>query len=287
MALAVSEVQLIGPAAVSIASVDMGHTDEEGAKVALTNEIVEAMAGKYGQTPVKKWLNGQRVEVEFNLIQTNFTNLASVLPGATKVTSGADSKLTFGKNAGTPLTGVALKLTSHITAQTPAYDFTIAQAVPIGDFELVYSGEGFNKWACKFEGLIDEGGGADGSWLATFGDTSISADAVAPTATVVPADDAAAVAVGTAVVWTVSENLNGNTVDAFSVYLLEDAETAGAGAKVAGTVVLVNNGASTTITFTPDSDLTAATPFVAVLTDAIEDLAGNSIVMMITNFTTA
>jgi len=282
-----SKIELFGAAAVSIGGVDVGHTDETGVKLALTNTIVEALAGKYGQSPVAVFLNGQRAEMEFVLIQTEFANLERVLPGASKVTDGGDSKLTFGKAAGGKLTGVQLIFTPVLSGQSPKYNLTVPVAVPIGDFELVYSGESHNKWMCKFLVLINEAGGAEGSYLFTFGDASITGDAVAPTATVVPADDAAAVAVGAAVVWTCSENLDGNTVDIDSVILLEDPLGAGGGSKVAGTVVLVNGGAATTITLTPASNLSAATDYAAMLNSSIKDLNGNPFVAMVTNFTTA
>jgi len=287
MALDLTESELYGPVAVAIGGADVGHTDEEGVKVTRAVTIVEAMTGKHGQTPVKKWMNGERVTIEFNLLQTNFANIELAWPGATKVTDGGFSKITFGKIAGSPIVPTTLKLTSHIAAMTAGRDFTFAQAVPIGDFEIVYSGEAHNKIQCKFEALVDEAGGADGSYVGTFGDVTIAADAVVPTVTaVLPLDDAAGVAIGSAVAWTMSENLNLNTVNAFSVYLMEDAEGAGLGDKVAGVVTAVNAGAGTTITFTPDADMTPGANHTAILTDAIEDLAGNHLVMYISNFAT-
>ena len=282
-----SKIELFGAAAVSIGGVDVGHTDETGVKLALTNTIVEAISGKYGQSPVAAFLNGQRGEIEFVLIQTEFDNLERVLPGATKVTDAGNSKLTFGKAAGGKLTGVELIFTPVLSGQSPKYNLTVPVAVPIGDFELVYSGESHNKWTCKFLVLINEAGGVEGNYMFTFGDASITGDAVAPTATVVPADDATGIAIGTTVVWTCSENLDGNTVDLDSVLLIEDPLGAGGGTKVAGGVVLVNAGASTTITLTPDSNLAASTDYAAMLNSSIKDLNGNPFVPMITNFQTA
>jgi hypothetical protein len=292
MPQSITNVDLIGAAVVTIGGVDVGHTDENGAKLTLANTLVEAMVGRYGAgVPVRKWLNGQRATVEFVLVQTgsNWSQLAAALPGANYVTDGATKhKLTFGTIAGTEITPVTFKLTSHIAANTPGFDLTAARAVPIGDFEILWSGGGKQAWTCQFEILIDEAGGADGSYLFDFGDTTATADAVAPTVSgVVPADAGPGIAVDTNVTWTLSENLDGNTVNNESVYLIEDPVGAGVGTFVAGTVTLTNSGAGTTIVFNPTANLTGGTQFLAVLTNDITDLAGNALAAgYITSFTT-
>jgi len=291
--LDISKIELFGPVAITVNGVNCGHTDEEGVKCPLTTQIVEAMAGKYGSNaPVGVWLNGQRLEIEFNLIQTDLEaasagGLEECLPGATLVSSAGKEKLTFGKIAGTKLTPVTMVLSSHVTAQTPKFDLS-CYAVPIGDFELTYTAEGHNKWACKFLATINEAGGAAGSYLATFGDATATADVVAPTVSaVLPVDGAAAQPVDVNVVWTMSEDLNLNTVDEFSVFLFEDAEGAGLGVQIAGAVTAVNAGAATAITFNPTAALTGGTTYVAVLTSAIKDLAGNALATAyISNFDT-
>ena len=286
MGFDIQQIQLFGAAQINVSGVNIGHVDEEGVKAPLTNTIIEALAGKFGQSPVRKWLNGQRLMVEFNLIQTEFVNLENILPGATRVSDGGNDKLTFGQIGGTEIPGVPLILTPVIPGQTPLFNLTLANAAPIGDFDLLYSGGAYQKWACKFEGLIDEAGGAQGNFLAQFGDASITQDVVAPTvSSVVPADSAAGVAVGTTVVWTLSEDLDLNTVNGDSVHLIED--PTGAASEVAGTVVGVNAGAGTTITFTPAGDLSAATKFLAMLEGSIKDKAGNNLAFFASDFDTA
>lgn len=289
MGLDISKVIPLAASNITIGGTNVGHTDEEGAKVTLTGTIIEAMTGQHGQVGVRKWLNGQRVTVEFNIIQTkdNWAVLEKMLVGGTKVTDGSDNKITFGLNAGTEISSAELILKPIASADTPMYDFTMHKAVKMGEPEIVFSGANYQKWACKFEALIDEAGGSDGNWLCSFGKDATTGDAVAPTATVVPVDDAGAVAVGTAVVYTCSEDLDGNTVNTNTVYLLEDAEAAGDGSVVAASVVLVNAGASTTITLTPDSNLTGTTEFTALLTAQVKDKNGNAFTAKVTNFETA
>lgn len=286
MAETISEIQLFGAASVSIGGSNVGHTDEAGVKLALANNIVEALAGKYGQSPVKKWLNGQRAEIEFTLVQTNLADLEKVLPGATRVSGSGKEKLTFGKISGTPLTAVQLIFTSVQAAQTPKYDLTVPSAVPVGDFELTYSGEAHNKWTCKFEVLINEAGGSDGNYMFSFGDASATADTTPPTVSqVVPNDNASGVSVSTDVTWTISEDLDGNTVNNNSVKLIKD-PLAG-GTDVPGTVTLTNAGASTQIKFDPTSNLDAATQYYAVLLPTIKDKNGNALAFYDSDFQTA
>jgi hypothetical protein len=206
--LDVVQVQLYGPVAVNIGGVDVGHTDEKGVNLAVKGQWVEAFAGKYGKgAPVQKWLNGQGAEADFNLIQSVKGDLASVLPGASLVTDiGGNQKLTFGRGAGYKMPGVPVILTPYASGMSPAFNLTMKRAVPIGDFNVVYSGDTFDLWAIKMQGLIDEATGAEGSFLFRFGDDTISADLVAPViSAVVPADNAAGVSVGAYVEWTVTK----------------------------------------------------------------------------------
>lgn len=281
-----TKIVMMGPCNVVVAGVNVGHTGASGAKVAGSTTFVEAMVGQYGQSVVDVFENGQRFEVEFSLAQTEFATLAACLPGATQFVDGADRKLGFGKTAGQKVTAVTFKLTALNAANTPLYDFT-AMAVPIGDFEIPYSGEATNEWTCKFLCVVDETA-AEGRWLAEVGDVSITADVAAPTmSAILPLDDEAAASRATTIVATFSENLDPTTVHADSFFVLEDPLGAGETVKVAGAApVLVNNGASTTITFTPGSTLSALTAFAVVITGAIKDLAGNAFVQRQTNFTT-
>jgi len=288
MAQDVDAVKLMGPCKVTIGGVDVGHVGEEGVTASIAGTVVEAKVAKYGDLPVGAWMNGQRVEVEFMLTQTDKDAMALALPLATKVVDGGDTKLTFGRIAGTRITAAELKLTPEKPGNTPDNDLTMPKAVPIGDFQAVYVGSDFTKWSCKFLVLANEATGADGSYGFTFGDTTISADAVAPTCgSTVPVDDATAISVDTTVVFNMSEELDPSTVNVDSVLLLEDPAGAGGGVVREGTVVLTNAGASTYITFTPATSLSAATLYSAVLTKAIKDKAGNAHGGTVNNFTTA
>lgn len=107
-------------------------------------------------------------------------------------------------------------------------------------------------------------------------------DTTAPTVTVVPAANATAIAVGSPVTWTFSEAIRAEGVNAANFAVIVDAT----GANVAGALSI--NAAKTIVTFIPAANLTAATPYRAIVTVGVKDIAGNALAApSITKFTTA
>lgn len=280
-----SQIQLFGAVAIVVDGVNVGHTDENGVKTTIPQNVITAKTGKFGQTPVKGWLNGREITVEFVLDQTDMIALAKVLPGAKRVSEAGKEKLTFGQISGKEIPAVTMTLKSFITAQTPTYDLTFPRVIPVGDFEIVNSGEDFNKWTCKFMVLANEAGGSDGDFEFSFGDDSATADVTSPFVSgVVPTDGASGIAVGDSVVATLSEDMNGNLVNLKNVKLIKD--LGGSEVEVVGVVTLVNAGASTTITFNPTGDLDASTTYTFMLQN-LEDQNGLALPFFDSDFTTA
>lgn len=87
--------------------------------------------------------------------------------------------------------------------------------------------------------------------------------------TVTPADAAAAVPVGSSVVWTFSEALALSTVHTGNFMLAKD------GNGVSGSLTI--NASRTQVTFTPAANLTATTDYTAVVTTGVTDAAGNAL----------
>jgi len=118
------------------------------------------------------------------------------------------------------------------------------------------------------------------NWFTTVG--TGPADTTPPTiSSVVPANNATAVAVSTAITWTFSEALLPITVNA-SNFLV----TKNDGTSVAGTVSL--DGTQKIVTFTPSANLGATSTFLAIATTNVADVAGNKLAAQsITKFTTA
>lgn len=110
----------------------------------------------------------------------------------------------------------------------------------------------------------------------------IVSDTAAPTVTVTPLDAAAAVAVGTNIVWTFSEAIQPASVNPANFFLTKASD----GSLVPGSLTL--NAAGTVVTLDPTTNMTAATAYIAVATQNVKDMNGNALAAnSITNFTTA
>lgn len=293
MSLDVSEVKLYGPADVRIGGVTMGHTTMEGIKVKRTPKIAEAKVAKFGDTPVGKWQDGEKITVEFTLAQSDFSLLVQALPGATLVTdsSSGNQKLTFGKIAGSSLSPIALTLIPFVAANTPYFDITIPQAVSIGEFEVNYVGEKFNGFKCIFEGLIDEGS-TDGAYLWTLGDAAASANAVAPTFTVAPTDHQT-LAAPASIVWTFSKNMDalsikdGSDGQPATVLVFEINSSVGTTSlQKAGVATLINAGTGTTLTFVPTVAFAGSKTYGWILQD-LKAQDGNALPFNVGDFVTS
>lgn len=105
-----------------------------------------------------------------------------------------------------------------------------------------------------------------------------SADSTPPSVdTVVPADEATGIAVGSTVVWTFDTPVSIGGAS----FVLQNTTSF---ASIAGAVTI--NADKTEVTFTPDSDLTPATEYVATVS-GVKDYAGNVMAPYATTFTTA
>jgi phi13 family phage major tail protein len=107
-------------------------------------------------------------------------------------------------------------------------------------------------------------------------------DTTAPTVTLTsPLDAAIDVAIDTNIEWTMSEDLTASTVSTRSVLLIKASD----GSVIAGAVSY--SAATDKITFNPDANLANSTAYIAILTTAITDLAGNHLAAPnVINFTT-
>lgn len=264
----IAEVYPLGPCQVLFNSNDLGHTDESGAKLTLKLTAVEMMVAKYGKAAVGVAMNGQSAEVEFTLSQTDMTILSSAIPGATIVTNGSNlSKLAFGQYAATLLTPQLLVLKPFVTpAGAPTANWTML-AVPVGDFTPTYEGAKWTGYKCKFMGIINEAGAANGFLMGQFGDSTITADTGEVTVSSVVPTNAGSSITGNTIVWTFNKPLQGNTINSTSVNVLEDSSSVYT--VVTGTLALVNNGSSTTLTFTAGTNWTASKTYIALLSPSI------------------
>lgn len=107
-------------------------------------------------------------------------------------------------------------------------------------------------------------------------------DTTPPTITAVtPADSATAVAVGSTVEWTFSEDIQQRDITAGNFNV-----TDATGAEVAGTLSYALG--TYTVEFTPDADLTTATTYLTFVSGEVRDMSGNKLgANSRTSFTTA
>lgn len=109
-----------------------------------------------------------------------------------------------------------------------------------------------------------------------------NADTTAPTVTVVPANNATAVAVAADVVWTFSKAIRSSDVHSGN-FIVQKADGSGV---VAGTLTL--DVTEKIVTFDPATNLTAATLYLATVTTGVHDMSGNALAATsTTKFTTA
>jgi phi13 family phage major tail protein len=109
-----------------------------------------------------------------------------------------------------------------------------------------------------------------------------SNDTTPPTlSSVVPADAAAGVAVGSTVVWTFNEALALSTINSNNFMVMEEVS----GTKVPGALTV--NAGRTIVTFTPTGNMDAATLHIAIVGSGVKDLSGNAYAGSVSTFTTA
>jgi hypothetical protein len=267
----------LGPSILTFGSTVLGHTDKNGVKVKIMPSIVEGVVGEAGMA-VNAWLEKMPVEIDVILEQTDPIILAAAFPLFNKVTStGGLSKLTGGDVSGKQITPAQLVIAPQIAANTPGYNFTVFKAYAAGAAEIDYVGSKSQGWAVKLKSLYDPTLG-DGARVWAFGDTTITGDSVAPTATIAPTAGQT-LAAPASIIWTFSENLDGRSVNAQNIKVIQWSGAAGTSTPTvltpqAGSPVLANAGAATTVTWTPSSAF-ASGKIHTVVADGLMDQNGN------------
>ena len=271
--------------------VDLGDTDEAGAKLSVKTSVIEAKVARFGDTPVAGWINGQIAEIDVTLTQTQYTILGQIIPGATiNTSSGGLSNMTLGVAAGTKLSAFSLKMKPLLSGLSPLYDVTAVNVITVGAFEVTLSGKKEQVWKVKLAVLVNQNA-LNGANLLTIGDTTITQAAAVTVTSTTPANKATGVADNGTVVWAFSGNINSNSVSTTgnqpTVGVFEDPGQSSSitGNKVAGTAVVSGTGASTIITFTPTSSFGATVKYYAYLS-GIVDAYGNVLPLQTIEFTT-
>lgn len=120
----------------------------------------------------------------------------------------------------------------------------------------------------------------DDTWFDAV--TVPGADITPPTVITTPLDAATSVAVTANMIWTFDEAIASACMTAANFFIMKAAD----GTLVAGALTI--DGTGKIVTLDPTASLTAATPYIAICTTNVTDLAGNHLAnTSITNFTTA
>lgn len=270
---------LPGAAIILLDGVDIGSYIPEGLVAKMKTKNTEALDVIYGDLlPADAWQESQGMDISAKCQYLDFTKLSKMIPGLTLV-SGTTYKVTMGKTAGAKITGMSLSVTPRNAALTGIATLTVGRVyISSTEQDFVYGSGKQQFWPVTFKAMADTAAGSDGSWIGSWGDPAASADLVAPTCSaVLPVDGASGVAKAGPIVWTMSKDLNKDTVTAAGVIVAMIDPTGTVCTDVPGSVAVVNAGAATTITFTPTSPMTGSNLHVAMLLPTIKDTKGNAL----------
>lgn len=137
----------IGAGALSVDSVDVGLTTEEGMVVSYEPDVHLHMSGKYGNTPVKASLIGMNLTLEVWIAEHVLDNINRAFAGAVK----SGERVKFGGVAGREIVGKELVLTPF--DGTPSWTFR--NAVPISSVDTNYKVNDERIVHVTFRGMVD------------------------------------------------------------------------------------------------------------------------------------
>jgi hypothetical protein len=138
----------IGAGELSVNSIDVGHTTEEGIVVMLEPNVHLHRSGKWGMTPVKASIIGYEVTVQITMAETTLANLKKAIAGST--TGG--NNVQIGGLAGREVNGSEITLTPF----DGTHSWTFRNAVPTSPVEVLYQVENERVYQVTFTALVDE-----------------------------------------------------------------------------------------------------------------------------------
>ena len=270
-----------------IVFVNYGEVDEKqlaptrgGGTFTVTKNIREIeYDGRKGKTKGMQVVDEINAMLSIQLLDTSMENLALAMPWATY----SDGKLSAkSSNLGVIQDSAYLSnITMFAKVVGGGYKkITLYEAMTENDFSLAA--------APKAEGVVTLE--VHAHWDAKNDDTdlydiedvgAISADTTGPTVTATDPDDAETdVEASTSLVATFSEDIRQGDIKADNFTLIKASD----GTEVTGT--LTYSSATKTVTFKPQSNLTASTDYIWIITN-VRDLAGNKMAKKVVNFKTA
>jgi hypothetical protein len=138
----------IGSGDLLVNDVSIGATTQEGVVVTYEPDVHLHLSGKYGSTPVKASLIGQKLTIKIVMEEVTADNMEIALAGSVS----ADDKVKFGGVAGREITGVELKLVPFDGTES----WVFRNAVPTSPVEVAYQPNNERVYSVTFTALVDE-----------------------------------------------------------------------------------------------------------------------------------
>lgn len=137
----------IGAGSLTIDSQDIGATTEEGMVVHYEPDVHFHLSGKYGTTPVKASLIGQKLTIEVWIAEHTLANIGEAYAGVSQV----GSKIQFGGISGREIVGKELTLTPFDGTE----EWTFTNAVPMEAVDANYKVNDERVIHVTFQALVD------------------------------------------------------------------------------------------------------------------------------------
>lgn len=159
----------VGVCDITFNSVNLGHT-KGGVEVSYEPEYHEVAVDLYGNTPVEKYLMGERLTAVVPLAEYTIANLQVAIPQS--VSAGGGERITVGAKAGKKATDDASELVIHPVGATGLEnDIVFHQAYVDSVVTLPHRNDEERLVEVTFVALLDESK-SDGNYLGLIGDSS-------------------------------------------------------------------------------------------------------------------
>jgi hypothetical protein len=138
----------IGGGDLKVNGESIGATTQEGVVVTYEPDVHLHLSGKYGSTPVKASLIGQKLTIKVVMAESTADNMETALAGSVS----ANDKVKFGGIAGREITGVELSLIPFDGTES----WVFRNAVPTSPVEIAYQPNNERIYSVTFTALVDE-----------------------------------------------------------------------------------------------------------------------------------
>lgn len=160
----------VGVCSVSFNGTDLGHTKGE-VEVTYEPTYHEVSVDLYGETPVEKYLMGERFTAKVPLAEFTIANIGIAIPQGVYA-GAANARRTVGAKAGKKATEDAAQLVLHpINEGTRVNDIVMYKAYVDSAVTLVHSNDAEKIIEVTFVALVDETK-SDGNYLGMIGDST-------------------------------------------------------------------------------------------------------------------